>query len=84
MHYHNLRLPDDPETLRNYIKDATVLELDLKTGRIKSLKLLRIMIKPKPAPEIGCFVKAEFPLINYKNHICRIYKRFRWEILEKY
>ena len=42
------------------------------------------MIKPKPAPNVGCFVKAEFPLINYKNHICKIYKRFRWEILEKY
>ncbi len=60
-----MRLPDDPEILRNYVKEAAVLELDQKSGKIKNLKLLRIMIKPKPTHDIGCFVKAEFPLINY-------------------
>jgi hypothetical protein len=41
------------------------------------------MIKPKSHPEIGCFLKAEFPLNNFKNHVCKIYKRFRWELLER-
>jgi len=27
-----MRLPEDPEMIRNYVKEATVLELDDKTG----------------------------------------------------
>jgi hypothetical protein len=27
---------------------------------------------------IGCNLKAQFALLNYPNHICKIYKRIRW------
>jgi hypothetical protein len=30
-----MRLPEDPELIRNYMKDAVILELDQKKGNIK-------------------------------------------------
>jgi len=45
MAYQNIRLPEDPAILRYYMDQATVLTVDRKTGKIDSLKLLRLKVK---------------------------------------
>ena len=62
--YHNIRLPDNLEIIREYVKEAVYLDVDA-SGKILELKLLRLLVDPKPIPDIGCFIKKEFPLINY-------------------
>ena len=45
--YHKLRLPEEKDVLREYIKESVNIKLDEKTGKIIDLKLLRLMVDPK-------------------------------------
>ena len=82
--YHLIRLPEEPWALKNYIHDATYLEVN--RGRLIKIKLMRIKFKyekeilppgPFPPRTPGRHLVMEFELHRYPMHWCRVFKRIR-------
>ena len=71
-----------------------MIKLDPKNGKVTILRLMRMKIENFKdfrcqtnkitsferfeVDTVGCNLKAKFALLNYPNHICKIYKRIRW------
>lgn len=97
--YDELRLPDNIAVLKYYLISGTIVNVDETTGLIDALKLVRLQVKLKwalpmvknsyqlplqvPIDKIGCNLKLQFLLRKYPNHLCKVYKRLRYQDPEK-
>lgn len=76
-----------------------MLTVDEETGKIDQLKLIRLKVKVHWAipsrrnkyaeaalvaiDGMGCNLKVQFLLDRYPNHLCKVYKRYRYQDEEK-
>lgn len=92
--YFDIRLPEEAAVLKYYLLSGTLLTVDEDTGLINCLKLIRLKVKvgavhPRPntyaaaalvpIDGMGCNLKIQFLLDRYPGHLCKVYKRYRYQ-----